>query len=188
MEDSARNIFSSILNGDALKDPAQLLQFVLLTFADLKAYKFTYWLGVPALLPDRAFESTELTVLKNRDSELVGAVYQAMKLNINSSTLPYVFAIYHPSTETTNGELPFVVDQVLTLEQAWSHCFHKDIYFVVPDSSSDENSFGWAVRNFLAMLSIVTAVSRGGVQESVSGSVRVIGLRGVIAKRMSAVR
>jgi Ubiquitin-like modifier-activating enzyme ATG7 N-terminus len=38
-------------------DPNLLIRFVLLTFADLKNYKFTYWFGCPALLPATPFVS-----------------------------------------------------------------------------------------------------------------------------------
>jgi len=34
-----------------LDNPSILLTFQLLTFSDLKAYKFTYWVGVPAVIP-----------------------------------------------------------------------------------------------------------------------------------------
>jgi ubiquitin-like modifier-activating enzyme ATG7 len=186
LEDSARNIFGSILNGDAVRNPSVLLQFALLTFADLKSYKFTYWLGVPALLPDKAFVSSELIALKDRDSQLTSVMYRVMKDSLTTSTLPYIFAIYHPKSGT-DVELPFVMDQLLTLEQAWPHCFHPAVYFVVPDSSSADNSVGWTVRNFLALLAIGAGVARGVEDGSVS-TARIIGLRGAIAKRMTSVR
>jgi hypothetical protein len=186
LEDSGRNIFGLILNGDAVRNPSVLLQFALLTFADLKSYKFTYWLGVPALVPDKAYISSELVALKDRDSQLTFAIYKSMKDSLTTSNLPYIFAIYHP-TSTTGKELPFVVDQLLTLEQAWPYCFHPAVYFVVPDSSSADNSVGWTVRNFLALLAISAGVTRG-TSESLLETARVIGLRGAIAKRMTAVR
>lgn len=39
----------SILSGAALEDPQLLLQFMVLTFADLKKYKFYYWFMFPTL-------------------------------------------------------------------------------------------------------------------------------------------
>jgi hypothetical protein len=52
-----------------LNTPEQLLNFVLLTFADLKAYRFTYWLGVPAIIPESPFTSTDMALLKSVTSD-----------------------------------------------------------------------------------------------------------------------
>ena len=50
-----------------LEDPSTLLTFQLLTFSDLKAYKFTYWIGVPAIIPvsTHGFMSTSSVTLKD---------------------------------------------------------------------------------------------------------------------------
>ncbi|TPX62381.1 hypothetical protein PhCBS80983_g00520 [Powellomyces hirtus] len=47
----ADRIWESITSGAAVADPTLLTRFILLTFADLKKYKFWYWFGFPALLP-----------------------------------------------------------------------------------------------------------------------------------------
>jgi Ubiquitin-like modifier-activating enzyme ATG7 N-terminus len=44
---AARRIWESILSGEALRQPAELNRFLLLTYADLKHYTFFYW-WVPA--------------------------------------------------------------------------------------------------------------------------------------------
>jgi len=52
-----------------LFDPSLLLTFQLLTHSDLKAYRFTYWMGVPAVIPTslhpQAFMSTSVAPLKD---------------------------------------------------------------------------------------------------------------------------
>ena len=49
---SSRQLYEAIRSGEALTDPTILSQFVLVTFADLKKYKFVYWFSFPALKED----------------------------------------------------------------------------------------------------------------------------------------
>ncbi|KAI8647244.1 putative autophagy ubiquitin-activating enzyme ApgG [Parasitella parasitica] len=44
-------IQNAVQTGQALRDPNELASFLLLTFADLKKYKFYHWFGFPALMP-----------------------------------------------------------------------------------------------------------------------------------------
>ncbi|KAI8994652.1 ubiquitin-like conjugating enzyme [Pilobolus umbonatus] len=44
-------IVTAVNTGHAVNDPNQLNQFLLITFADLKAYKFYYWFAFPAIMP-----------------------------------------------------------------------------------------------------------------------------------------
>jgi len=43
LETLAAEIWSSILDNSALKDPSKLLGVMFLTHADLKTHKFTFW-------------------------------------------------------------------------------------------------------------------------------------------------
>ncbi|KAL2919148.1 Autophagy protein 7 [Polyrhizophydium stewartii] len=49
-------IWQDILSGAAAQDPRLLGRFLLLTFADLKKYKFYYWFAFPAILPLEPFK------------------------------------------------------------------------------------------------------------------------------------
>lgn len=50
-----REIFNRIHSDEFLKDPNVLNYFGLLTFADLKKYRFFYWFLIPALMPKEAY-------------------------------------------------------------------------------------------------------------------------------------
>ena len=56
-------IQNAVQTGQALKNPNELGSFLLLTFADLKKYKFYYWFGFPALMPSEPW-----TLLHKQDS------------------------------------------------------------------------------------------------------------------------
>ena len=64
------SIYNSILSGEAISSPELLVSFLLLVFSDLKQYKFTYWLGVPAILPTSPYVfSTQGLFPANSSSE-----------------------------------------------------------------------------------------------------------------------
>lgn len=50
MQDAAKQIVQHIASGAAVRDPRLLSRFILLTFADLKTYKFVYWFAMPAVM------------------------------------------------------------------------------------------------------------------------------------------
>jgi len=45
------------VSGEAVKNPELLSRFLLLTYADLKKYRFRYWFGFPAFTPAVPFKA-----------------------------------------------------------------------------------------------------------------------------------
>jgi len=62
-------VLESIFSLAAVHDPAKLFTFVLLTYADLKGYRFTYWCGIPAIIPDQPFTSDPPGMLRDATYE-----------------------------------------------------------------------------------------------------------------------
>ncbi len=50
-------IWEDIKSGEALKNPSLLTRFIMLTFSDLKKYKFYYMFAFPALCPSSPFQA-----------------------------------------------------------------------------------------------------------------------------------
>jgi hypothetical protein len=57
----AAEVWASIVDGSAVADPMQLFRCLMLTFADLKSYKFYYWFSFPALIPSAPFTARQST-------------------------------------------------------------------------------------------------------------------------------
>ncbi|KAI8092479.1 E1-like protein-activating enzyme Gsa7p/Apg7p [Halteromyces radiatus] len=50
-DQTAEKIWQSIQTGKEISDPSILTSFLMVTFADLKKYKFYYWFAFPAIIP-----------------------------------------------------------------------------------------------------------------------------------------
>ena len=53
------SVYKNIVSSKSIVSPELLNCFVLLVYCDLKQYKFTYWLAVPAILPSFPFTPVE---------------------------------------------------------------------------------------------------------------------------------
>jgi len=62
-EEVSRKIWESILSGEAIKCPALLNQFLLISFSDLKKYKYYYWFAFPALISKNSYYLSNVTPL-----------------------------------------------------------------------------------------------------------------------------
>nr|CAG8504393.1 2187_t:CDS:10 [Entrophospora candida] len=51
-KETAEQIWKDIISGEAVKNPYLLTRFLVITYADLKKYKYHYWFGFPALLTE----------------------------------------------------------------------------------------------------------------------------------------
>ncbi|KAL1923101.1 uncharacterized protein VTP21DRAFT_9477 [Calcarisporiella thermophila] len=56
---SADALWDDIVTGQAVKEPKRLTRFLIITFADLKKYKFYYWFAFPALQVEPPWEWIE---------------------------------------------------------------------------------------------------------------------------------
>ena len=182
-----------MLTLSAAKDPSELKSFILLAFSDLKAYRFTYWLGVPAVIPDTAFTSAPIQMLRDThfengcsvSVELYRLLLKKLQLSCDagSSELQQVFALRAPASAWTgdqsesHSQMQHIQHaDLMTFEEAWPMRHDPSVHLVVLDSTAEAGGFGWTLRNLLVMLAI-----HAPEKES---AVKIIGLRGSAAKKL----
>lgn len=207
LKQAALSVLSSILSLSAVARPSELLNFILLTFADLKSYRFTYWLGVPAIIPESTvFTSSPIRLLKEQLDDngcnVCIELYRALLKKLltiqedgeSESALQTVFALRFPigsedlhQSETAGDPTEYQMQHIhhaelLSFADAWESRHAAGVYIVVADPSASANGFGWVVRNLLAMLALHHPGGSCGTEGPLQ--CRVIGLRGQAAKKL----
>ena len=185
LETLSSKLFQSIVSGEAIKNPWLLTEFFLLTFADLKSYKFLYWFCLPAVVPPNPFQF-----------EYAGLLGQYQDLG-NSKILNVIYSHFQENTFSRSVHLFAVLDfpgvecpQVVSLSEAWSHRFEQYCHFIIVDQSYTSESLGWISRNFL-MLALLYSGAAPSCQSLVgqekitirSGKIRLIGIRNSLLRK-----
>ncbi|KAG6008707.1 Autophagy protein 7 [Claviceps maximensis] len=160
---AGRQIWDAINDGTIYSVPSLLSSFVMLSYADLKKYKFTYWFAFPALHsdppwkragPSERFSANESTALVDRvgtwrysvDSREHGffLVKKSRGSRLES----------HDDNEMTD-KLTFQWD-VASLRQFEDGFFHgvaeEDRYVAFVDPSTYAEGPGWPLRNLLVLI------------------------------------
>lgn len=116
--DEAETILAVIVSGQAIHDPRRLNQFALITFADLKTYKFVFWFAQPTLTlaqglhtrspfspflmaDDFAFVDNSTIPVDRRRSLLTEVYSHLITLIENGGDIPPVFAVRASQPLTT---------------------------------------------------------------------------------------
>ncbi|KAI8359877.1 E1-like protein-activating enzyme Gsa7p/Apg7p [Choanephora cucurbitarum] len=122
-QQTVEKIIQAVQSKEALDDPSLLNQFLLLTFADLKKYKFYYWFAFPAIMPS---------------SPWLCHHQESMHLTLPENVPPYF--LIKKDTEGTWQTAP--------LNQY--ECQEYMIGCIDPSTSQD--AFGWPLRNLLYLI------------------------------------
>lgn len=132
-----QRILGSMAKGDAIRNPSLLNQFALLSFADLKSYKFVFWFANPALsLKDGITVQSPFSSLRGHgvsesteNDEFLRCAYNFMEAcTKNGEDIPLVFAIRDKSVHLDSisddpstrpiPEFGFSEDEVVTDENS----------------------------------------------------------------------
>ncbi|KAG0244754.1 Autophagy protein 7 [Actinomortierella wolfii] len=156
-----QQIWEDISSGRALMNPELLNRFLLVTFADLKKFKFYYWFAFPALLADPVWNIAEEHNLKQIDAVWSAEEIESFRMNFDN------YRQHHQPGQTAFFLLKNTPSgvEVGSIDQ-WPEFF---VFDEVPedqrmigfaDPSSLDHNPGWPLRNFLALLQYQFGIRR----------------------------
>ncbi|KAJ1920480.1 Autophagy protein 7 [Mycoemilia scoparia] len=155
LTDEGLNIKNAIWSGEATRNPSLLFQFVLISFGDLKKYKFYYQVGIPALIsnPPDTYASSIKPLYQNYTAWQVKEIVQKSCNYINASE-PFKAAVFAATFSEDGGfkPAPLTSWEEVCRNTANANEQHSGnvptIVFIDPGSSATEP--GWPLRNILA--------------------------------------
>ncbi|KII83394.1 hypothetical protein PLICRDRAFT_47280 [Plicaturopsis crispa FD-325 SS-3] len=136
---AADEIWDNVL---ARRDPATLNRFLLITYADLKKYKYYYWFAFPALVAKPAWEITD--GWKNAGDVLSNDVLKAIHGKVHQHPQPYFLV-------KTSGESVHIAP-VSDYDTFFANVPPSSQTIAFLDPSALPDNPGWPLRNLLAYL------------------------------------
>ncbi|PCD18810.1 hypothetical protein FGRA07_06563 [Fusarium graminearum] len=158
---AGRQVWDAIKDGSIYSVPSLLSSFIILSYADLKKYKFTYWFAFPALHSDPVWKrsgpaerltSQETTALVDR----VGT----WRYSVDARERGFFLAKKVPGRRETDDpdtpqELPFhwEIGSLRDFETGFfDQVPEEDRYVAFTDPSTYPEAPGWPLRNFLILI------------------------------------
>jgi ubiquitin-like modifier-activating enzyme ATG7 len=163
LERAGRTIWEAIHDGSIYECPSLLASFTLITFANLKKYKFTYHFGFPAIQSDPVWKpvgtSTKLTTKET--THLVDAV-QTWRYGSDARQRGFFLAKRvrgendaddRPKTPIEEIGYKWVIGRLDAYEKGFFEGVPKEDCFIsfADPSTYDENP-GWMLRNLLVLI------------------------------------
>ncbi|PPQ69108.1 hypothetical protein CVT25_004605 [Psilocybe cyanescens] len=128
------------------RDTTQLNRFLLITFADLKKYKYYYWFTFPAFVSKPAWEISE-EGWKSSAEEFGVDQLSSIHSQLRSRDVPLPYFLVR---KDDSGH--FIIAPVEEYETFYASTPQEDQTIAFIDPSSDPNNPGWPLRNLLAYL------------------------------------
>lgn len=159
-DDALQEIWNGLID-DVDNIEALLTQFVALTFADLKKYKFYYWFAYPALVMDPAWEITDdqggyawKSIAASFDASLCSALAHSIHEQGEGRGF-FLFKVSHGSDVQ--------VARISTFSTFFDGVPENERYVGFVDPSGSPQTPGWPLRNLLAYLHVRFGVKQAQV-------------------------
>lgn len=168
-----KKIWDAINDGSIYSCPSLLASFVVLSFADLKKYKFSYWFAFPAIHSKPLWKfaggeggGSSRNLTSQESTTLVDAV-QTWRYEVDARQYGFFLAKKVP-TSSKNGDNPGSPTRVgdddeldfewrISTLSGYEADFFKgsreqDCFVCFADPSNYDNAPGWVLRNLLALV------------------------------------
>ncbi|CEJ91662.1 Putative E1-like activating enzyme [[Torrubiella] hemipterigena] len=163
LKTAGRQIWDAIKDGTIYSVPSLLSSFVILSYADLKKYKFTYWFAFPALHSDPTWKrSGPAERLTSEETSALVERIGTWRYSVDGREHGFFLAkkVYgkDPNAaedEETNSKLAFrwEVGSLRAFEDGFFNGVPaKDQYVSLVDSSTHPEGPSWPLRNLLVLI------------------------------------
>ncbi|KAK9493767.1 hypothetical protein V1508DRAFT_414996 [Lipomyces doorenjongii] len=145
IHEEGKKIFDAIQEGEIIKTPSKLCSFYLITFSDLKKYKFYYWFAFPAVHSDWAAAEVDSVVPVGLEaSEVLTIAITSWRKSVDKKLHGFFLL------KQTSGE--WKVGSLSEWAHFWDDADTSAITVGFIDTSAFPNHPGWPLRNFLVFL------------------------------------
>ncbi|KAK9365145.1 hypothetical protein V1509DRAFT_634125 [Lipomyces kononenkoae] len=145
IHDQGKKLFDAIKHGEITQAPSRLCSFYLISFSDLKKYKFYYWFAFPAIHSDWSFAAVDSIIpVGLQDSVALTAAITSWRRSVDKDLHGFFLL------KQTSGE--WKVGLLGEWTNFWADADANVITVGFIDTSTLSNHPGWPLRNFLAYL------------------------------------
>lgn len=180
LQQAGKTIWDAINDGTIYSCPSMLASFVVISFADLKKYRFSYWFAFPALVMDLPWAPTEAEsgeyvpkVLSDIESKMLADEVEAWKRTVDSRYHGFFIAKKsrrpgkspYPRPDGADPPIPFsqtgfrwAVSDLSAYETGFFEGEYSDdcfCCFADPSNYTSQNGQaapGWMLRNLLVLV------------------------------------
>jgi len=150
----ADELWSNMNSETGLTDLGYLNKFLILTFADLKKYKFFYWFAFPAFVAKPAWEIDArgwLSAEEQLGRQALESIHTAVSNPPGDGTSPVAFFIARPA-KSSSGEVTYQTAPVGQWESFFNGVADDKRILGFVDPSASPQSPGWPLRNLLSVV------------------------------------
>ncbi|KAF3401568.1 Ubiquitin-like modifier-activating enzyme atg7 [Penicillium rolfsii] len=160
---AGKTIWDAINDGTIYSCPSLLSSFIILSFADLKKYKFYYWFAFPAIHSDPSWAPVASAdshaagappgeYLAPQDSAALVDAVQTWSYGVDSRQRGF-FLARKQRTSSGNPSSPWRIAELSEYERGFfTNAASEDQYVCFADPSNYENAPGWMLRNLLVLV------------------------------------
>ncbi|KAF8636201.1 hypothetical protein AX17_003689 [Amanita inopinata Kibby_2008] len=145
----AQKIWDHILT---TRDTSLLNRFLLITFADLKKYKYYYWFAFPAFVAKPAWEIDETDGWKSATDEFSNEELSSIHVQLKARSTPLPFFLVKPSVPSSASSNSLAIAPVEEYDTFFSQVPSSSQTIAFFDPSANPTNPGWPLRNILAYL------------------------------------